>query len=249
LLFSVVLCVNKKIPFLKDAIDSILQQEYSGEFELIIVANNCSDELYCFLEQFDDNRIVLLRTKIGQLSFNLNYAVNVARGDYIVRMDADDISLPDRLTRTESVIVKYNPDVVGFSAIFINEDDVIVGESKEHSNVDFRKRLILSNPLIHPTVAINKSTLLSVGGYLGGRQSEDYDLWIRLSKEERVNFIISPVKVLKYRISSEQSKGNVLPYCEVSSYFLREFLLSWKFKYLFAMLVSIGKRIILPIKK
>lgn len=249
MLFSVVLCVNKKNPFLKNAIDSVLEQEYNSDFEFIIVANNCNDDLFDFLEKFDDERIVLLRTKIGQLSFNLNYAVNLALGEYIIRMDADDISLRNRLIVTEKIILENYPDVVGFSATLIDEDDAIIGESKDYSNVNFRKKLMLCNPLIHPTVAINKESLLSVGGYLGGRQSEDYDLWIRLAKEKNINFIISPIKVLKYRISNDQSKGNVLPYCEVSAYFLREFLVSWNFRYLLAMLVSIGKRILLPFKK
>jgi glycosyltransferase involved in cell wall biosynthesis len=240
--------VNKNIPYLKAAVESILRQKYNDNFEFIIVANNCDDQLYEFLGTFSDDRIKLFRTKIGQLSFNLNYAVNVASGEYIVRMDADDISLDNRLAITEEIVLKSRPDVVGFSATYINNEDVIVGESKDYSEGNIKRILMKKNPFIHPTVAINKDTLLSVGGYLGGRQSEDYDLWIRLSKVSGINFIISPIKVLKYRMTEEQSKGSVLPYCEVSSYFLREFLISWKSKYLFAMFLAILKRITLPRK-
>ncbi|MDE1357269.1 glycosyltransferase [Vibrio aestuarianus] len=248
MLFSVVLCVNKKIPFLKDAIDSVLKQEYNNDFELIIVANNCNDDLFEFLEEFDDERIVLLRTKIGQLSFNLNYAVNIAEGEYIVRMDADDISLPNRLAVTEKEILVSHPDVLGFAANLINEVDEVVGETRDNSSKNLRNLLLTRNPFVHPTVAIKKKTLLLVGGYMGGRQSEDYDLWIRLSKISNVNFIYSAEKVLNYRITDDQSRGNVLPYCEVSSYFLREFMLSLNPKYFFAMLFSIIKRVILPFK-
>jgi glycosyltransferase involved in cell wall biosynthesis len=248
LLFSVVLCVNKNIPYLKDAIISVLTQEYIKDFEFIIVANNCENELYEYLQTFTDPRIKLFRTKIGQLSFNLNYAVNFSSGEYIVRMDADDISLVNRLATTEKIVLEYQPDVVGFSAMYVNETCVVIGESKDYSKKNIEKLLMRKNPFIHPTVAIKKDTLLSVGGYLGGRQSEDYDLWIRLSKVNGINFIISPIKVLKYRITEEQSRGNVLPYCEVASYFLREFLISWKPKYLLALLITVGKRIILPRK-
>ena len=248
MLFSVVLCVNKKIAFLGDAITSVLNQNYEKDFEFIIIANNCNDELYEYLLSINDPRIKLFRTKIGQLSFNLNYAVNIACGKYIVRMDADDISLPNRLVETEKVVLEYCPDVVGFSATYINEFDMVIGESKDYSRENIIKLMMKKNPFIHPTVAINKKSLISVGGYLGGTQSEDYDLWIRLSKVSGINFIISPIKVLKYRITAEQSRGNVLPYCEVSSYFLREFLISWNPRYLFALLISVGKRIILPIK-
>ncbi len=249
MLFSVVLCVNKKIPFLADAINSILNQKYSGSFELIVVANNCDDKLYEYLKEFNDSRVKLYRTKIGQLSFNLNYALNLACGEYIIRMDADDTSLPNRLEITEKFILEHNPDVVGFLANYINEDGVVIGETNDYSQKNIRNLLLIKNPFVHPTVAMKKDTLLLVGGYLGGRQSEDYDLWIRLAKLKNTCFMISPLKVLNYRVTAEQSRGNILPYCEVSSYFLREFLISWHPKYLFAMLLTIVKRIILPVKK
>jgi len=249
MLFSVVLCVNKKIPFLYDAINSILNQSYNGTFEFIIVANNCDDNLYEYLESFNDSRIKLYRTKIGQLSFNLNYALDLACGEYIVRMDADDVSFPDRLEVTEKFILEHNPDVVGFLANYINEDGMITGETNDYSRKNVRNLLLIKNPFVHPTVAIKKDTLLLVGGYLGGRQSEDYDLWIRLAKLKNTSFMILPLKVLNYRVTTEQSRGNILPYCEVSSYFLREFLISWHPKYLIAMLFTVLKRIILPVKK
>lgn len=248
MLFSVILCVNKKIPFLGCAIKSILEQNYSQKFEFIIVANNCNDELYDYLESFNDNRIKLFRTNIGQLSFNLNYAVNLSSGDYIIRMDADDVSLPNRLEITQKAILDFQPDVIGFSADFINEKGEIIGVSKDFSNRDVKRLLLFRNPFIHPTVAIKKELLLSISGYFGGRQSEDYDLWIRMAKLDNIRFIISQMKVLSYRITDGQSRGNTLPYCEVSSYFLREFLLSWHPKYFFALLFSIMKRIFLSKK-
>ncbi len=249
MLFSVVLCVNKKIPFLEDAINSILNQDYSRDFEFIIVANNCDDDLYEYLQTFIDSKIKLHRTKIGQLSFNLNYALDLAFGEYIIRMDADDVSLPNRLEITEKEVLRHGSDVLGFLANYINENGDFIGETTDYSSRNIRKLLLKKNPFVHPTVAIKKDRLLSVGGYLGGRQSEDYDLWIRLSKLNEVNFKISPIKVLNYRITEEQSKGNALPYCEVSSYFLREFLISWHPRYLFAMLLSVAKRITLVVKK
>lgn len=241
--------MNKNIPYLKDAILSVINQNYSNEFEFIIVANNCEDELYEYLKTFKDSRIRLFRTQIGQLSFNLNYALNLSYGEYIIRMDADDISLPMRLAETEKEILLAQPDVLGFSANYINEQGKVIGQTPDYSSKNLRTLLLMKNPFVHPTVAIKKKILLSIGGYLGGRQSEDYDLWIRLSKISGVNFTISPIKVLEYRINEEQSRGNVLPYCEVSSYFLREFLISWNPKYLCAMLIAICKRIILPVSK
>ncbi|HIF9514551.1 TPA: glycosyltransferase [Photobacterium damselae] len=238
MLFSVVLCVHEDNPFLDKAINSILEQEYDNDFEFIIVANNCTDELFLKLEQYKDERIRLFRSKIGQLAYNLNYAIDKSRGEYIVRMDSDDIALPSRLRICEKYI---GYDVIACSANIINEKDKIISE-RILKGINISKDLIYKNPIIHPASAIKKSTILKQRGYLGGFQSEDYDLWLRLNKA-KASFIFVPEKVLNYRISEVQSKGSLLPYCEVSSYFWREFLLTLKSQYFLGWCLSIAKRL------
>ncbi|WP_043128695.1 glycosyltransferase, partial [Photobacterium leiognathi] len=159
MLFSVVLCVHEDNPFLDKAINSILEQNYDKEFEFIIVANNCSDNLFEKLKQYTDKRIKLHRTVIGQLSFNLNYGINTAIGDYIIRMDSDDVSLPDRLMICERYINKA--DVVSFSSNIIDEDDNIISK-RILSTSKFSKELMLKNPIIHPAVMIKKSAIIKV---------------------------------------------------------------------------------------
>ncbi len=239
ILFSFLMCVNVDNPFLEQAILSVLEQD-EPNFEFIIVANNCSDELYLKLSKYEDKRIRLFRTSIGQLSYNLNYGVDQARGEYIIRMDSDDVCFSQRL----SICKKYvssEYDVVAFSAELIDENGRKIGDRTLGSASI--KQLIYKNPIVHPAVMIRKDALINIRGYLGGLQSEDYDLWIRmLNKSYKFHF--SSQVVLKYRIREGQSKGSLLPYCEVAGYFLREFLVSLKFKFFLGFSVACFKRFI-----
>lgn len=251
MLFSVVLCVNKKIPYLETALNSILDQEYDSDFEFLIIANNCSDELWNYLlDNFTADNVFLYRTFIGQLSFNLNYGVNLAKGKYIVRMDADDIALPTRLAKMENYIINNNyPDVIGSFVNYIDDEGNFIKYVPQiEGNSGIRNKLPFSNPFIHPSVCIKRETLLSVGGYLGGFQSEDYDLWLRMSRSLDIVFSNIPEVLLNYRITDGQSRGRRLPYSEVASHLLREFLFTRKVKLLSGSVVGIIKAFILPSK-
>lgn len=232
MIFSVVLCVNSYHEFLGSAINSVLEQDFTHDYEVIVIANNCDDFLFEYLSCMNkDNVFRLYRTSIGQLSFNLNYGVNLSNGDYIVRMDADDISLRDRLINTYNTIINNEADIYSFSADIIDENGVVIKRWNERSTKNIVNNLYYSNRIIHPTVVIKKTSLLSVKGYLGGFQSEDFDLWLRF-KRLGYKFHHEEITVLNYRIHSEQSKGSLLPYCECSSYLLREFLITADFRYL-----------------
>ncbi|EHH0795665.1 glycosyltransferase [Vibrio vulnificus] len=238
-LFSFLMCVHEDNPFIDNAIQSVLEQDYN-DFEFIIVANNCSNSLYERLSCLDDSRIRLFRTSIGQLSFNLNYGVDKAKGKYIVRMDSDDICLSTRL----SVCEKYahgDYDVIAFSAEIIDQNDCLIGERIIGSENE--KKLLYKNPIIHPAVMIKRESLIKARGYLGGFQSEDYDLWLRMYHSS-FKFHFSNEIVLKYRIHNTQSKGALLPYCEVSGYFIRNFLLYLKFEYFWGFVIASIKRFI-----
>lgn len=223
-MFSVVMCCNRDDGFLFKAIESVLEQSYS-DFEFVIVLNRCTDQLYESVVAIDDLRIVLLRTEIGQLSFNLNVGVNAAKGKYIVRFDADDVCHVDRLKKT-CELIEENPDLdmLAGSCRLIDEAGTIIG-SRILQSEDWRRKLKYINPFIHPAMVIKRDLILANKGYLGGYQSEDYDLWIRLSKVEGLKCVFTGFPMIDYRISAFQSKGSRLAYSEVASYFFREFLI------------------------
>lgn len=225
-LVSVIMGVHEKNDYLIDAINSILEQTLN-DLELIIVANGCSDELVSFLEIFSDPRIKLYRTDVPQLSFNLNYALNLSKADLVARMDSDDIAHPDRLLIQYNHLLQ-NPEVsvLGTAYEVIDSNNNVVREvTTLESNSDIRSHIYFENPFCHPTVMFRKSSVLNVGGYLGGKMSEDYGLWLRMARNEKYLFRNLNQLLLKYRIHSSQARGHRLGYAESAGLVLTEFLL------------------------
>lgn len=238
--FSVVMCCNRDEGYIHQAIQSVLEQSYSF-FEFVIVLNRCADELYESVAAIKDSRIVLLRTEIGQLSFNLNLGVNSASGKFIVRFDSDDICHVDRLEESYRIIVSDPEiDILAGSCRIIDADGKVVG-ARVLVEQDWRSRLAYTNPFVHPAMAIRRDLILSARGYLGGFQSEDYDLWMRLAKREDIKCVFTSFPMIDYRVSDFQSKGSRQAYAEVASYFLREFLIEPGFRKLFSVMVSVFK--------
>lgn len=242
--FSFLLCVNKLDQHLDKAINSVLNQS-DPNFDFFIIANNCDEALWSYLSTINDKRIKLFRTNIGQLAFNLNFGVNLIKSDYILRMDADDICFLNRLELTKKNLIKYDyPSVLAGGVQYIDECDNEVSKvervylASEVSNILWKK-----NPVCHPSVALCRKAILSVGGYSWGLNSEDYDLWLRFIRRNK-KIIICKDMFLKYRLSEGQTRGGVLPYSEVSGLLLKEFLITKRITFLIGTILAIGKRII-----
>lgn len=241
---SIIMAVNKTQPHLVSAINSILNQTFT-DFEFIIVANNCSDELYNELAGYSDSRIILHRTSIGQLSFNLNFALNATKSEYIFRMDADDVSHPERIEKQLLYMKKYNLDVLGTSVNLVNANDEIIGErATPLTNKNIRRRLPFSNPIVHPSVCYKKSVIIKNKGYLGGVVSEDYGLWLRLSRNRDINFENLSEKYLNYRVHPTESQGNPLAYSESIGLLTTEFFVQKKLSYLLGIIYFSIKKIL-----
>ncbi|OYW37358.1 MAG: hypothetical protein B7Z35_10075 [Hydrogenophilales bacterium 12-61-10] len=222
---SVLLCVNRTSQYLEEAVRSVLSQDDS-EFEFLIAANACSDALIEELHILagEDARVHIFRTAIGQLSFNLNYLADRAAGEYLVRMDADDVSEPSRIRVLRAALKVWHPDVLGSWARFIDESGRPIGDFQLPTEpLDIVRKLPNGTVFCHPTVAIRKDFLLSMGGYLGGFVSEDTDLWIR-SVRTGASLRNIPEYLLRYRIHHGQSTANRRGYAEVAAHWLREFL-------------------------
>ena len=245
--FSVLMCVNKDNPFVEEAILSVLNQTFV-DYEFIIVANGCDDGLYNKLLSFSKiwGNIKLHRTIIGQLSFNLNYAANLSCGNYLVRMDSDDVAKKNRLSVLYDQILSNDfPDVIGSNADLINQYGEKVGETKVETNSErIVSRLIYRNQLIHPSVAIKKESLIKLRGYLGGFNSEDYDLWLRASRLKMKIINVDSI-LIEYRISEFQVKGSLLAHAESLSYKIRELVLTKNFRFFISILYGVTKLLFL----
>lgn len=174
---------NKK-EIMRLAIESILNQTYKN-FEFIICDDGSSDETYELLKEFckKDERILLLKNNKNRgLAYSLNNCLKIAKGKYIARMDADDISIKDRFEKQIKFLEK-NPEyaLVGCNLLYINNKG-IWGKRilPEYPN---KKSFLFTSPFAHPTILIRKDILNLLNGYKVEkitRRLEDYDLFMRL---------------------------------------------------------------------
>lgn len=242
--FDFLLCVNTDNPYLDLSIQSMLEQDINEEYGIIIIANNCDDLLYDKLDKYREgnNNIYLYRTSVGQVAFNLNYGADLSRADYLVRMDADDICMPNRLSLTKKSILDNDfPDVVSGSINIIDEKgEHIKTIVRGYDEKKLKNRMPFKNLICHPATAIKRDSLLKARGYAGSLNGEDYDLWIRMLRL-KFRFVLFPQVVISYRLSSFQIRGSAVAYADGIGVKLREFLLGQGFIYLFGFLFGLIK--------
>ena len=183
---SVLMAVKDGEKYLREAVDSILAQTFS-DFEFIIVDDGSKDGTAQILGEYSDTCIVVIRNKtnIG-LTKSLNLGLKKARGEYIARMDADDISLPDRLNAQVEYLDEHpDVDVLGTAVTLIDEQENHAQDiyfPKEHSLIKWF--LCFYNPIVHPSVMMRSLSILKHGGYDDSVvRSQDYDLWWRISAD------------------------------------------------------------------
>lgn len=185
-MISVIMSVyNEKSIYVEKSIDSILNQTYN-DLEMVIVLDSPDNEkLLRILKEYThkDARVKLLINdrNIG-LAMSLNRAIEVAQGEYLARMDADDISKTERLERELEYLIKNGLDVVSCVADKIDENGNVWGEIKPFNNRPevIKDLLEIQNVIIHPTVLMRTDIIKSVGGYRNFPSCQDYDLWLRL---------------------------------------------------------------------
>ena len=197
-LLSVVMPVYNGEKYLKKAIDSILDQTYHN-FEFIIINDGSTDRTAQILDNVKDERVQLINQENKGLIFSLSYGISIAKGDWIARMDADDISYPNRF---EEQLKYINNDyaVIGSQANIIDKNDKIYKTTKfelEHDKI-ISKLLKQKPEIIHPSVLINKSKFILTGGYdCKMLHAEDTDLWLRISRIGKIINVNRPLLALR----------------------------------------------------
>jgi glycosyltransferase involved in cell wall biosynthesis len=193
---------------LPGAIDSVLAQTYR-DFELLLIDDCSSDRSVGVIESYADPRIRLLRNErnLGQVP-TLNRGLREARGEYVARLDQDDVALPERLER-QVALLDSEPAVglVGTWMDFVDDQGTVVWPLRDRLD-DFAEfvYLILINalPIAHPTVMFRRQAVLDLGGYDETvRLAEDQDLWRRFALD-RVEARILPHVLLRYRVHEGQ---------------------------------------------
>ncbi|MEA2327720.1 MAG: hypothetical protein QOE68_2679 [Thermoanaerobaculia bacterium] len=184
---SVLLPVWNGEAFLGEAMESMLRQTFSS-FELIVIDDGSTDRTAAIAERFAslDSRVRVLRRAHEGFSPALNAGLAAARGEYVARMDADDISLPQRLEKQVAYLDAHPACVVlGTWIEVVEQAGRHVGLKTFVTTHDeiFAALLRFISPLAHPTIVARRDVLRGAGGYDARRYpSEDLDLWFRLAE-------------------------------------------------------------------
>lgn len=186
---SVIMAVKDGEKYLRMAIESILAQTFS-DFEFIIIDDGSKDATRTIINEYSDSRITLLSNQCNLgLSKSLNLALEKTCGTYIARMDADDISLPNRF-ELQVNFLDAHPDIAvlgtGFSLMDGN------GQRLQDFRFPSSHEIItwslpFYNPIVHPSVMMRRSVIRVLSAYNPElRRSQDYDLWWRVSFSNRL---------------------------------------------------------------
>lgn len=216
-LVSVIMPVYNAEKYLRLAIESILKQTYRN-FELIITDDGSTDRSLDIISEYakKDDRIVIISRKNRGLVYTLNEAINIAKGEYIARMDADDVCHKSRLEKQVELLNEQTDIyIVGTNFNLIFEEDV----SEQHRNTMINFCNVLNSyelkghnavqryNLLHATWMVRKKLFDYIGQYKEYKATEDAEFLFRAMTQ---GFKISkiPISLYEYRIRTE-SKSNI----------------------------------------
>ena len=230
---SVVMTTYNGERFLSAALESILNQSFT-DLELIVVDDGSTDNSASIVRSFcaRDLRVrgIFLKRNLG-IPKAANCGLRAARGEYVARMDSDDLCHRDRLLKQVSYLDKHkNIHAVGCDYRAINKEGFVCSDSytrrfREPIVIAFGKYrvaqavLYCSYPVLHPTIVCRRSTFLSIGGYREFfPMTEDEDLYCRFISLHGAIFDNLPMKLYYYRhYESSTTQG--------FSYFFRIFMI------------------------
>ncbi|WJS95137.1 glycosyltransferase [Flavobacterium johnsoniae] len=195
--------------YIKEALESILNQTFS-DFELLIIDDASSDSTVSIIKNYNDSRLRLIeKDKNSGITNSLNYGLSIARGEYIARMDGDDISFPERFEK-QVAFLDANPEIIlcgtNYKVIGKNEN-IILPECNESIKI----RLLRDNCIAHPSVMMRRQKLIESSVLYDPikESAEDYDLWVRLlafGKLYNLQDFLLQYRVHEMQISKKRQK-------------------------------------------
>ena len=206
-LISVIMSVyNESESILRTAVESILKQTFK-DFEFIIVMDSPENEVNKgILSEYakaDDRICLLFNEKNEGLTFSLNRALQHAKGKYIARMDADDVSLPSRFELQRDYLEKNNLDFIGGYVQTISQKGEIINNCIKVplENNKIQKKMLINTCVFHPAWFLKKAVFDDIGNY-DTKYVEDYEFILKAMKKNYV-FGNVPEVILQYRMTAD----------------------------------------------
>ena len=199
---SVLLPVHNGGPYLWAAVGSVLAQT-RADFELVAIDDGSTDASADVLRAAakTDPRVVFVTRPNRGLVHTLNEAIGIARGPYLARMDADDLSHPDRFAKQAAYLDAHpNCVLVGSRVRVVDPDGLPIrhmANEPDHDRID-HAHLTCGWPVVHPAVMMRADAVRQIGGYREQYNTlEDLDLFLRLAEVGRLANL--PDVLLDYR--------------------------------------------------
>ena len=200
---SVIMSTYNGDLWLKNSVDSVLNQS-SEEFEFIIINDGSTDTTSSILKSYNDERIIIIDQENIGLAKSLNVGLNLAKGKYIARIDADDICEPNRF-EMQKQFLECNQEIalVGSDVIMINDKGNCIGYYKyPTSHEKLTERLYnFKSVFPHSSIFFRKEIIKAEKGYNEKFiRSQDFDLYLRISKKNKIASINEPLIRLRMNI-------------------------------------------------
>jgi glycosyltransferase involved in cell wall biosynthesis len=201
---SVLLPVYNAEKYLAAAVKSVLAQDYRN-FEVLLLNDGSTDGSAAILERFAalDSRCKVHAWPNRGLIATLNAGIQLAAGDVLIRMDADDICRPNRFSR-QMTFMQEHPEcvAVGSRVMLIDAEGWPIteffGDELDHNAIDAAHLRGKGGSIVHPSAAISRRAMLQIGGYRPNYpHSEDFDLFLRLAEVGKLANL--PEVLLDYR--------------------------------------------------
>lgn len=198
---SVVMSVYNAASYVGQAIEGILKQTFD-RFEFIILNDGSTDASGSIITSYTDPRITYIEQDNVGLGSSLNKGISLSRGQYIARIDADDVALPSRLAKQVDFL-DSNPacSLLGTACYVIDERDKVMFVMRHPSHdVHLRWSILFDNPFVHSSVMFRRSTYDAIGPYgmRAGLYAEDYDLWSRFMSHYRAANLDEPLLLYRH---------------------------------------------------
>lgn len=200
---SIITSVYNCQKYILEMIESIINQTYT-DWEMIIIDDASIDCTWDLIEKVDDKRIIKIRNNenLG-LTKNLNIAMSLASGEYILRVDGDDVAMPNRIEKQVAYMEKYNDVILSgtWMRSFGLQYDILKSALQDE---ELRVRMILNSVIYHPTFILRSKELKKYNIRYNERMefAQDYDMIFQLCKYGKIANI--PEVLMKYRMSDAQ---------------------------------------------
>ncbi|KPJ91122.1 MAG: hypothetical protein AMJ53_12305 [Gammaproteobacteria bacterium SG8_11] len=186
---SVVLPVRNAAQTIDECLSSVARQVFR-RFEVIVIDDGSTDESLSIIKRWcdQDRRIKCYPQPALGLVPALNKATSLAKGEYIARMDADDIMLESRLQSQVDFLANHAHIHLAATQVELFPNHLVSDGSREYirwqnqclTPRDMQDEIYVESPIAHPSVMIRRAVLAELGGYRQGDYPEDYDLWLRM---------------------------------------------------------------------